>query len=202
MSGYKRPSEDAVKKATGKGWEEWFELLDDSGMRDKPHKEIAQWLSDQNLIQSSWWCQSVTVAYEYHHGKRELGQTVDAGYQMGAQRTVDAPAEKVWQFLISKEGVRLWLGDTALTFQKGAKYETSDGTTGEIRSIDEGKKLRLTWQPPTKASSTIQIYLLPQNGKTSLSFHHEKLSGLKEREHMKRHWQQVLERIKESLIKK
>ena len=59
-----RISDAAVRKATGKSWDEWFAVLDSEGADALPHKQIARLLYDKGYIASSWWCQTVTVAYE------------------------------------------------------------------------------------------------------------------------------------------
>jgi hypothetical protein len=38
-------SDEAVKKATGKAWRQWFSLLDRVGASAMSHREIARWLS-------------------------------------------------------------------------------------------------------------------------------------------------------------
>ena len=69
-----RISDAAVRKATGKSWDEWFAVLDSAGADALPHKQIARLLFDKGYIASHWWCQTVTVAYEYARGKRVLGR--------------------------------------------------------------------------------------------------------------------------------
>jgi len=33
-------SDETIRERTGRGWEEWFELLDEWGAADRPHREI------------------------------------------------------------------------------------------------------------------------------------------------------------------
>ena len=41
----KRPySEQAIRANTGRGWDEWFALLDEWGGAERPHPEIVRWL--------------------------------------------------------------------------------------------------------------------------------------------------------------
>src|SRR3954467_10954258 len=35
-------SDATIRERTGRGWEEWFDLLDEWGMAELPHKEIAR----------------------------------------------------------------------------------------------------------------------------------------------------------------
>jgi hypothetical protein len=56
-------SDDAVKKATGKTWKEWFALLDRLGAQKLSHEDIARLLHAGHL-DSTWWSQRVTGMYE------------------------------------------------------------------------------------------------------------------------------------------
>ncbi len=197
---YNNISNEAVKGATGKSWEEWFALLDEVGAEELPHKEIARLLLDQGYLnkEDEWWAQAVTVGYEYARERRVKGQTADAGFQVGVQKTVSVAAERLWQFLTSPAGLQVWLGSGIhhLTLEKGAAYRTDDGVSGEIRSVYPGEKLRLTWQPDGwENQSTLQLYLQAKGSQTTLRFHHEKLNGSTQRRQMKAHWQNVLEQI-------
>ena len=78
-------SDAAVQAKTGKGWQEWFALLDAAGARQMSHKEIAARLYDQ-LGCPDWWSQMVAVGYEQERGLREKHQT-PAGYQVSASKT-------------------------------------------------------------------------------------------------------------------
>ena len=56
-------SEEAIRRWTGRGWEEWFDLLDAWGAADRTHKEIARWVAKEHAI-DGWDAQAVTVSYE------------------------------------------------------------------------------------------------------------------------------------------
>jgi Activator of Hsp90 ATPase homolog 1-like protein len=70
---------DTVREATGRGWQEWFETLDEAGAKEWDHKGIVAHLEHERPEASSWWRQSITVAYERARGMRAVGQTADAG---------------------------------------------------------------------------------------------------------------------------
>lgn len=197
-------SNDTVMQATGKEWKEWVEIIDNEGGATMTHKEIARMLFEKKYIESGWWCQSVTVGYEYAKGRRVVGETKDAGFEVGAQKVVYQPVEKVWNFLLSPKGLHLWLGNiSTLELKEKSPYETKDGTTGEIRRIKEGQRIRMTWQPNGwKSPATLHFMLTcPRNTKekTNIGFHLEKLPNAKTREHMRNHWQLVLEKIAKEL---
>ena len=197
-----RISDAAVRKATGKDWDEWFAVLDREGADALPHKQIARLLNDKGYIASSWWCQTVTVAYEYARGKRVVGRTESVGFEIGVQKTLPLTPAQAWDLLTQPAGLALWLGAVpCLHWQKHAAYETAEGTRGEIRSLTPGKHVRLTWQPPHFAApSTLQVSLTPSGKKTALRFHQEKLASAAAREQMRAHWRDVLQKLAELAI--
>ncbi|MBM3940938.1 MAG: hypothetical protein FJ318_08665 [SAR202 cluster bacterium] len=149
----KRMSEESVCKTTGKTRTDWFALLDAAGARGWLHKRTAQWLHDQGLIDSGWWRQSVTVEYEKARGLRVHGESSAGGFQLGATRTLNVTPDAAWAFLVSRQGLRAWLGDTkALPLEKGRRYVTADLTEGEVRPVEPGRKLRLTRRPAVRSS--------------------------------------------------
>lgn len=127
------------------------------------------------------------------------GQTRDAGWELGVRRTVGLPLERTWEYLLG-EGLPLWLGETTLGTSKGDRYETSEGTQGEIRSRSEQLRLRLTWQPADWShESILQLTLRPAATGTTIAFHQERLADRAERKMMLTHWTGVLERMVSAL---
>jgi uncharacterized protein YndB with AHSA1/START domain len=189
------PSNDAVLRATGRRWDDWFAALDRAGANELDHRSIVALLRDREGLDEPWWQQTVTVAYEKARGLRaEVGQTADAGFQVGVRRTVDLPAEAAWSWLLDGPGRRVWLGPCpSLTLEPGATYACEDGTRGEVRSVRPGERVRLTWHPPDlDAPSTLQLTVTPKDGRCVVAFHQEKLPGLDAREAMKVRWRAVL----------
>lgn len=45
-TGFRRISNEAVLAKTGKGWEEWFRILDEWGMKEKGHTATAKHLRE------------------------------------------------------------------------------------------------------------------------------------------------------------
>lgn len=188
--------DDAVREATGRGWDEWEALLDARGAADLSHREIVALLAD-GLIESSWWRQSVAVDYERRKGKRVVGQTADTGFQIGARRTLPIAPEEAWRLVTSPEGVRAWLGDArGFAVEKGAEYSTANGAVGVVRVAKPGSHLRVTWQPPGWVrASTIQVRVIPAGEKTTISLHQEHLPGAADREERRRFFQAALDAL-------
>jgi uncharacterized protein YndB with AHSA1/START domain len=133
--------------------------------------------------------------------ERPIGLTRDAGWQIGVSRTVHVPIEEAWNFLVSAAGLAIWLGtgvDTPLA--KGQCYETTDGTTGEIRSLHKLDRVRLTWKPKDRHhSATTQASVQPTNTGCTIRLHTEKLVDAEDRDRMRAHWQTIAERLNEAM---
>jgi uncharacterized protein YndB with AHSA1/START domain len=190
-----RISSDSVREATGRGWDGWLEALDAAGARDWDHKEIVAHLGREHPALSSWWRQSITVGYEQARGKRVAGETADAGFQVGVQRSVTLTATEAWELLTSRP--ELWLGEGAsVSFAEGERYD-SPAASGEIRAVKPGDRLRMTWQPEGwPAPATLQLTLAESaSGKTAIRADLEKLPDADAREAMRTRWREALERI-------
>ncbi len=140
------------------------------------------------------------VGYMAESGKTgSVGQTKDAGWEVGVRRTVAAPVETVWSFLLG-DGLPLWLGNTTLTYEKGDAYETDDDIRGHILSFTDGLRIRLTWQPGEwDHDSTLQLTVREAATGTTIGFHQERLSGREERKIMLGHWKDVVEELASAL---
>jgi uncharacterized protein YndB with AHSA1/START domain len=197
-----RISSESVRVATGRGWEDWLEALDAAGAADWDHKEIVAYLEREHPeVGSGWWRQSITVGYEQARGKRVVGETVDAGFQVGVQRSLAATAAEAWELITSRP--ELWLGErVSVAFDEGEQYEVppgngAPGASGEVRVVKPGDRLRMTWQPEGwPAPATLQLTLSESgSGKTAIHAHLEKLPHADAREAMRTRWREALERI-------
>jgi uncharacterized protein YndB with AHSA1/START domain len=114
---------------------------------------------------------------------------------------VKASIDDVWRFLLSEEGLALWLGEgIALPLEKGQTYETAGGTTGEIRSLRPHDRVRLTWKPRSRQKdATVQIALTATRSGTTIRFHTERLDNAEEREQMRRHWVAIADEVEGNL---
>src|SRR6266511_3058285 len=81
-------SDEAIRRRTGRGWEEWFDLLDAWGAAERPHREIARWVAEQQGVEPlAWGAQAVAVSYERARGLRAVGEHSD-GFAVTASKTV------------------------------------------------------------------------------------------------------------------
>jgi uncharacterized protein YndB with AHSA1/START domain len=181
-------------------------VLDAEGAGELDHKQIVAHLEREHPeVDSGWWRQTLTVGYEQARGKRVVGETADAGFQVGVQRSVAATVREAWDLITSRP--ELWLGDgVTVAFERGERYEVpsrrgAPGASGEIRVVKPGDRLRMTWQPagwPTPV--TLQLTLSESgSGNTAITAHLEKLPDAEARETMRKRWRAALERIADAV---
>jgi activator of HSP90 ATPase len=134
-----------------------------------------------------------------NHAK-PVGRTASGYFQVGVRRTFPISVEEAWDFILSSEGVKVWLGEPALTnFAVGRTFATKSGISGEIRVMNPHTNIRMSWgMKDWPNASTVQIRTIAVDPrKTTISFHQENLPDAQAREEMKRYWEEVLDKIKE-----
>jgi hypothetical protein len=137
-------SDESVRQRTGRGWEEWFDLLDEWGADSLSHKELARRVAEELDIDSLGWnAQAITVSYERARGLREVGERAD-GFAAGVQKTIAAPTERVFDAFVDPSERGRWLPDGELrertaTRPKTARYDWGDdGTRVHVTFLDKG----------------------------------------------------------------
>lgn len=81
-------SDEAIRQRTGRGWEDWFDLLDDWGATERPHREIARWVAEQQGAEPlAWNVQAVAWSYELARGLRAVGEKPE-GFAITASKTM------------------------------------------------------------------------------------------------------------------
>jgi uncharacterized protein DUF4287 len=148
-------SDEVIRRRTGRGWEEWFDLLDDSGAIAKSHAEIARWLRSEHGI-DGWSAQSVTVSYERARGRRAVGEHSD-GFAITASKTVAVPVDRLYDAFADEALRERWLPDGRLrertaTKPRSARFDWGDGDTrvivgftakGDAKSVVDVEHARL-----------------------------------------------------------
>lgn len=71
VAGTRKISEESVRAKTGKGWQEWFAILDAYDAPEKGHTQSARYLREQHGV-DPWWAQTVTIRYEYERGPEKV----------------------------------------------------------------------------------------------------------------------------------
>ncbi len=129
------------------------------------------------------------------------GKTKSVGYEIGAKRTLAVTPVTAWDFLLSDEGITVWLG--ALTdggLSMNHNYKTADGIEGAVRILKPYSHIRLTWKKPNwQNHSTLQVRVVAVKKNTTIAIHQEKLSDSGQREEMKKYWEGILHKLDKAL---
>lgn len=169
-------SDEAVKKATGRDWDEWIALLDAAGAPTLGHAGIARYLHEEHAV-PGWWSQMVTVGYEQARGLRVKHQACSGDFQASGSKTIAVPLDRVFD---------AW-NDAAIRAQWLPEPIT-------IRKATPGKSLRITWDLDG-TSLDVQLYAKGE-AKCQVSVQHNKLADAEAVAEKKAFWSAALGRLK------
>lgn len=173
------PQPDAsLREKTGKGWREWFRLLDTWGARERKHGEIASHLMDEYDV-PGWWAQTITVGYERSRGLRAKHQTLGGSFQVSVSKTFPIGAGKLFTAFTEASQRNKWMDRGMLrvrTTQKNktARFDSSDGT-----------RVVAFFDPKDRTKTTVTVQ-------------HEKLPDAAAVEEMRGFWKERLARLAET----
>jgi uncharacterized protein YndB with AHSA1/START domain len=159
--------DEAVRRATGRGWDEWLKVLDRDGARTMSHTEIARLLHGKHKV-GDWWSQMVTVGYELGRGLRAAHQR-PSGYEVSRSRTVAASAARCFAAWASAASRRRWLADPGIVIRTQAKPQ----------------RLRFTW---VDESSWGEARFQDKGGRTTVTVTHGKLRSARDARRLKDYW--------------
>jgi len=107
-------TDEAIRERTGRGWEEWFDPLDESVAPGTSHRDIARWVADLlGIAPLAWNAQAITGSYERARRGRAVGQHED-GFTVHASRTVAVPIERLYDAFADPAVRTRWLPDAPL----------------------------------------------------------------------------------------
>lgn len=172
-------SDEAIRRRTGRGWEEWFDLLDGWGAAERTHTEIARWVSEENAT-DGWDAQAVTVSYERASGRRAVGEHAD-GFTISASKTVAVPVDRLFEAFVDERLRERWLPQGGLRERtvskpKSARFDWGDGETRVNVFFDAKGEL-----------------------KSTAALQHERLADAEVAERMKAFWRDRVAVLKEVL---
>jgi hypothetical protein len=160
--------DEAVKAKTGKGWVEWFKILDAAGAKSMKHAEIASHLH-KKLNVPGWWCQMVAVQYEKERGLRAANQRGENDFNAGISRVVQIPLAKLYTAWADDNVRRSWL----------------KGDTMEITTARKNKSIRAKWNESSRVSV---MFYAKGPAKTQLVFDEFKIPNAEEAVRRKNFW--------------
>jgi uncharacterized protein YndB with AHSA1/START domain len=169
-------SDAAVRRRTGRGWADWYALLDAEGASDRSHAEIAASLEREHGV-DAWSAQAITVGYERAHLGRAAGQRPD-GFQVSASRTLAAPAAAAFHAFADEGRRAAWLPEGRM----------------RLRTAQEPKTARFDWDD---GATRVAVTIAPKGeARCAVTITHERLPDAAEAERMKAHWRARLDDLR------
>jgi hypothetical protein len=174
-------SDETIRERTGRGWEEWFDLLDAWGAPERTHREIARWVAEQQGIHPlAWNAQAVAASYERTRGLRAAGEHED-GFTITATKTVAVPVERLYDAFVDASLRERWLPGGDLRERTATKPRSARFDWGE-----DGTRVHVAFAAKGEAKSTAALS-------------HARLADGEEAERMKTFWRERVAGLKEVL---
>jgi hypothetical protein len=173
-------SDEAIRERTGRGWEEWFDLLDEWGAADLSHRDIARRVAAELAIDLlAWNAQAITMSYERTRGMRAAGERAD-GFAITAQQTVTVQVERLFDAFTDPALRAQWLPEDRLrertaTTPKSARFDWADGAT------------------------RVNVTFMAKGERSTVAVEHSRLADAEEAERIKAFWRERLSTLKAQL---
>ena len=176
-------SDATVQLRTGKGWKEWFAILDHIGGKKKTHRELVIFLNQRYPRLGGWWEQMITVAYEQARGLRQKHQQA-SGFTANSSKTVATPLARLYRAWTDGSVRARWLPRATLNLRKAAP----------------NKSLRITWEG---GRTSLEVNFSRRGaGKSQVVVQHSKLANAKAVARSKAYWGGRLQALKALLEKR
>jgi uncharacterized protein YndB with AHSA1/START domain len=169
-------SDANVRRNTGKGWREWFRILDAWGAKERKHGDIVQYLLEEWGV-PGWWAQSLTTGYERSRGMRAKYQTLAGSFQVSVSKTFPMGVGKLFKAFTEAPQRNRWLERGTLKVRttlknRSVRFDFRDGTSRVVVSFD----------PKGRSKTTVAVQ-------------HERLPDARAVEEKRGMWKDHLERL-------
>lgn len=169
-----------LKRATGRGYDEWFAELDEWGAPDREYREIADWLIGEHGF-SKWWAQKVIVEYEQARGLRQPGVRADGTFTITASKTVAVGVDELFDAVIDADRRERWLPGAQLRVRA-----SQPGRSARFDLPDDGTRLSVG-------------FARRGDGKTQIDVEHQRLPDARTAQDRKAYWRDRLAALKDLL---
>ncbi len=166
--------EEAVRSATGRGWDDWVDCIEAWDGRTGGHAAIASSLATEHGVEP-WWSQTITVGYERITGTRLPYQRPDGTFTAGKSRTVAADTGVLRAMLLDDR-------------HRGDLFPR---LPTELRSDPAAKAIRIAIGPGVAVISLDGR----ADGRTKVTVAHERLPAFDDVEEWKFYWSDWLDAI-------
>jgi hypothetical protein len=174
-------SDDIVKQATGKRWEEWYAILDEVRATKLPHTEIARYLYIHHLENNGWWCQMIANRYEEIKGIKKKRQNQEV-FQVSVSIIIAVPITYVYEAWIVESIRKKWLRELGF----------------EITNIIPNTLISMDWNDK---KTSVDVYFNEQGPKESqVIVEHRKLMNKILMDKKTKYWTTKLDKLSKHLL--
>lgn len=132
---------------------------------------------------------------------KPVGLTKNAGWQFGLRKTFPYSQEFLWDFMFSEKGLQIWLGELENELELKKDFKIREGIEGHVRVFKPYSHIRMKWKKENWENfSTVQVRVMGNREKATISFHQEKLSDNDQREEMKDYWNKKMTEIENVIM--
>lgn len=168
-------SEEVIVERTGRGWEEWFDLLDDGGAAHMPRDRMLELVGERFGLEG-WSANAVTINYQRARNLRATGEHAH-GFTVSASKTIAVPVGVLFEaFTAPAARERLRLTERSTLPPRNARFDYNGGSS----------RLVAFFEPKGEERSTITVQ-------------HERIADGAEAERMKAYWREQVGALKEEL---
>jgi len=165
-------SDEEIRSRTARGWEEWFDLLDEWGAPERSHREKARWLAEQQGADPlAWNVQAIVHSYELARGLREVGEKDDGTFSVSVSKTVAVRVERLYDAFADDR-----LRERTATRPRSARFDWDGGES--------------------RVNAT---FVSKGDEKSTVALEHARLPDGGEAERMKAYWRERLTALKAEL---
>jgi hypothetical protein len=165
-------ADEALQRATGKDWDDWFRILDARGLEGFSHTVTAAWVAQEHGI-DGWWAQQITVGFERVRGLRRVHETAD-GFEVSVSKTFRHGVHPVWTAFADDDARIAWQVPPVL----------------QKRTAVEDKSIR--FDHGNDRSRVLILLTQKSPEKTTVTLTHERMSGPDDVERMRAFWRAQL----------
>ena len=167
----------SIETGSGILWTDWLEIL--APHKDLDHASMAKLVNGEIVKvgkskSSEWWAQAVTIAYERHIGRRQIGQTCDGNFSVTVSKTMLGDMDTAlatWLELVSD------------------RAEFDDVPIKGQPRISETEKWRY-WRCDLEDGSKLSVNIQTKSpgDKSALAINHDKLSVAEDVDRWRTYW--------------
>ncbi len=165
-----------IRENTGRGWDQWCELIDAWPGHEQGHTAVASWLQNEHDV-DGWWAQAVTVGWERITGRRLPHEMADGTFTANRSATITTDADVLHEMLLDYD-------------DRGGLFP---GLDPELRSRPSSKNVRIGL-----TDGVVEIAIAPKgDGRVTVTVAHAKLSSPEDVVYWKAYWADWLEALDE-----